>query len=74
MEAASEPAEMTYPAVFAGSTMLLGQDEVEAKLLSAIRRKEPGRKSWDICWGSIRKHIWGAVKFPVSYFYHGGVP
>ena len=44
MEAASEPAEMTYPAVFAGSTMLLGQDEVESKLLSAIREEGTWQK------------------------------
>lgn len=75
MQTASEPSEMTYPVVFVGSTMLLGEDEVEAKLLSAIAEEGAWQKKLGYLLGIHRETHMGSREIPPDrILYHGRMP
>ncbi|MFQ7550032.1 MAG: hypothetical protein ACLRMZ_06710 [Blautia marasmi] len=65
MQTSSEPAQMTYPAVFVGSTMLLGKMKWRQSFYPPSRQRERFGKSWVIFWGYKRRPIWEAGRFRV---------
>lgn len=75
MQASSEPAQMTYPAVFVGGTMLLGEDEVEAKLLSSIKAEGTFRKKLGYLLGIQKETHMGSREIPrIVFFTMEGCP